>query len=653
MHPGFPSHTRARVGLAALWLCLAAACTDRTATGPELLPPPNGAAAALQCRADVRAGTVQCSAPVGAGGASAAILGGQGVNVRLRSAGISYDGSTTFRMDVTVENLVGQALGTWDGATPHPDGIRVFFASGPTSATGTVEVANATGEAFFTATGQKYFQYDGILAPGDTTAPKEWRFSMSSTVTSFQFSVYVAARVASESGWLRMDPFLPSLAVGQSMPFHAHRYDVAGRPAAGGTVSWRSDDSTVARVAADGTVTGVAPGETYIFATDGTRTALVQVRVSPASGDVVPPTAHELAISPIRVAADGLDSLTLSVRLTDGGAGTRYIALQATSPSGGHSTLCWSFAPGTGTRADGTFSCRAAVPPQAEGGAWRVTQLDVVDLALNSRTLWGTGSIWGGVSTVFYVTSPTPDLEAPVFTDVAFTPDSVRANGLDSVTVSLQLRDAGSGVASTYAAFRGPAGNGYATCESRAPFSGTRAAGTFRCRLAVSSGAPPGNWTLESVETRDATGNFRRMQTAELDSAGYPTVLRVSGPPADTTPPALTGFSFSPDSVRANGTDTVTVLVEITDHGSGAERVQTDFISPSGQTVTCYRYGPAPPQPGVKTIPCEFVIPSTGETGEWRVQFMWIDDANDNAAFYDAAALEALGYPVTLTVSPP
>ncbi|HEX2206192.1 MAG TPA: Ig-like domain-containing protein, partial [Longimicrobium sp.] len=647
--------TVASAAVAALSLCLAAACTDRTPTGPELRPPPDaaGAVAALECRADVRAGTVQCAAPAGGGGGSAVVLGGQGVNVRLRSTGLSYDGTSTFRMDVTVENLTGQVMGTVDGVSPHPDGVRVFFATGPASATGTVEVANATGEAFFTASGQKYFQYDGILAPGDTTAPLEWRFSVPPTVTTFQFGVYVAAAVANESGWLRMEPFFPGVAVGESMPMHAHRYDVAGRPAPGGTITWSSDDTTVARVAADGTVTGVAPGETYVFATDGVRTSLVQVRVGPASGDVVPPTAHELTIAPAGVTADGLDSLTLSVRLTDGGTATQYIFLRAVSPSGEHSTSCWSFAPATGTRADGTFTCRAAIPPHAEGGVWRVNQLDVVDHAQNSRTLWGTGSLWGGVSTAIYVRSPTPDLEAPVFTDVAFTPDSVEANGLDSVTVSMEMQDAGSGVAYTYAAFRSPAGNGLATCESFSPFTGTRAAGTFRCRLAVPAGGEPGDWTLESVETRDATGNFRRVQTAELDSAGYATALRVSGPPADTTRPALTGFSFSPGSVRTNGTDTVTVEVEITDEGSGAERVQTNFVSPSGQTVTCYRYGPAPPQPGVTEIPCRFAIPSGRETGEWRVDFVWIDDASGNGRVYLAAELEALGFAVTLTVTAP
>ncbi|WP_420125812.1 Ig-like domain-containing protein [Longimicrobium sp.] len=647
--------TRLRAAAGALALSLAAACVDDVATGPQLAPPPDasGPAAALVCHADVRAGTLECAPPAGAGGASAVILAGQGIDVRLRSSNLSYDGVDTFRVDVTVENLTRQALGTHDAHSPYYQGIRVFFANGPTSATGAVEVANATGEAFFTAAGQKYFQYPGLLAPGDTTTPMQWRFSVPPTVSSFQFGVYVSALVPHESGWLRMEPFFPSLAVGESMPLHAHPHDVTGRPIPAGTTTWSSADSTVARVAADGTVTGVAPGETFVFATNGARTGLVQVRVSSTAGDVLPPTAHELTISPVHVAADGLDSLTLSVRLTDKGSGTRYIYLHAASPSGIHFANCYSVEPTTGTRADGTFTCRAAIPPHAEGGVWHVTQLSVVDRVQNSRTLWGMGTlatIWGGVSRAVYVRSPTPDVLPPTFTSVAFTPDSIEANGLDSVTVSMEMQDAGSGVTYALAAFRAPAG-ALASCDSGTPFTGTPAAGVFRCRLAVPAGTEPGTWTLESVETYDATGNFRRLYTAELAAAGYATTLRVSGPPADTTRPALTGFTFSPRTVAANGLDSVTVVVEITDHGSGAERVQTDFVSPSGQRVTCYRYGPSP-QPGTTVIPCRFAVGPGRETGEWRIDFVWIDDANDNNRAYFTEELEALGFPVTLTVTP-
>lgn len=641
-----------RAAMNALALCLAAACADRTATGPELLPPPEapGGTASLACRADVRRGTLECGPA--AGGGSAAILGGQGINVRLRSSGNAYDGADTFRMNVTVENLTGQALGTADGATPTAEGVRVFFLEGPTSATGAVQVANPSGQAMFTGPDQPYFQYDGLLAPGDTTDPMEWRFNVAPTVESFQFKVLVFAAVAQEDGWLRVAPFLPDIAVGDSMRFSARRHDVAGRPSSTRTITWTAADSTIARVSAGGTVTGVAAGTTTLFANDGTRTSSVQVRVRAPGGDVLAPTAHELTLVPGRVGASGADSLTVSLRLTDGGTGTRFFHVSLTSASGAHTTSCSSWAPATGTRADGTFTCRAGIPPHAEGGAWRVSFLWFEDVAENERTSGTEPLRQAGAPTRLYVNSPTPDLEAPALTGLSFTPDSVEANDLDSVTVSMQLEDAGSGTAHAQVWFRNPSGNTLVRCESATPFAGTPAAGTFRCRLAVPAGGEPGDWLLEALTVKDVTGNTRQLGTAELDSAGHPTVLHVSGPPADTQPPTLTNFSFSPDTVAANGADSVTVTMELTDAGSGAYRAQATFVSPSGQTATCLGFSTVAPHPGAETITCRLAIASGRQTGSWRIQFLLLEDANENGRLISGSALQGMGYPIVLTVTP-
>jgi hypothetical protein len=644
---------RLRTVAGALALFLAAACVDRTATEPELRPPPDasGPAASLTCRADVRAGTLECAPPTGAGGASAVILGGQGTNVRLRSTGMSYDGVGTFRMDVTVENLTGQVLGTADGTTPAPEGVRVFFASGPASATGAVEVANATGEAFFTAAGQKYFQYNGPLMPADTTPPLEWRFSVPPAVESFQFSVYVAAAVRHEEGWLRLAPFFPTLAVGESMPLTAHPLDVAGRPRTGGAVTWSSADTTIARVASDGTVTGVAAGTTRVSASDGAATSSVQVRVRPSGGDMVAPTAYDVALTPDRVTASGGDSVTVSVRMTDGGSGVRWLQAALWSPSHVHSNFCIAWEPVEGTPADGTFSCRIGIPLQAEGGVWTVASLWLLDMEGNQRTAGPVHLRDAGVDTHVYVHSPTPDMVAPAIESVAFTPDSIEANGLDSTTVEWRLSDAGTGVAGVGAVFRSPSGES-AYCGTSTPWAGTPADGTFRCRIGLPFDGESGDWTLESVGATDGTGNLRRLLTPALDSAGYQTVLRVSSPPADTLPPSLTGFSFTPDTVAANGLDSVTVSMELTDAGSGANRAEIHFLSPSNRSVACAAYTPELLHPGPQVITCRLAIPAGRETGEWRVWFVQMRDALENEVYLYTADLQALGYPVTLTVTP-
>jgi multidrug efflux pump subunit AcrA (membrane-fusion protein) len=86
-------------GLAAL-----AACTDHNPAGaPDgPAPVPASALAAVTCTASVVDGTVACGGEDGVSvpGVNAAVIGGQGVYVRLASSGAGYDGADTFHVTV-------------------------------------------------------------------------------------------------------------------------------------------------------------------------------------------------------------------------------------------------------------------------------------------------------------------------------------------------------------------------------------------------------------------------------------------------------------------------------------------------------------------------------------------------------------------------
>src|SRR5690606_22951044 len=92
-------------------------------------------------------------------------------------------------------------LGTTDGETPDPDGVRVFFVSDPevTGGSGAVLVANADGTAEFTSSGQSYFQYgggvtpdalgeDGILTTEEVSEPRMRLWEVSPGVEGFVFT---------------------------------------------------------------------------------------------------------------------------------------------------------------------------------------------------------------------------------------------------------------------------------------------------------------------------------------------------------------------------------------------------------------------------------------------------------------------------------
>lgn len=159
--------------------------------------------AMLSCRVAIADGGMTCSVPEPslAAGSSAALLGGQGVNVLLESDAVAYDqDNQVFSARVRVRNFLTQQLGTVDGINADPDGVRVFFVNDPQTlgGTGVVTVANAHGSDQFTTAGQPYFQYDGILDPGQRSAAVGWEWDVPGTVESFSFQVGVSARVADE-----------------------------------------------------------------------------------------------------------------------------------------------------------------------------------------------------------------------------------------------------------------------------------------------------------------------------------------------------------------------------------------------------------------------------------------------------------------------
>lgn len=272
---------RARRATFLLSLAALAACGDdgplSGGRGPGGVDDPATTLAAVECRASVADGDLSCR-PVqpASGGPQRVILGGQGTMVRLQNAQPVWDPATrVLSADVTVQNLIAQALGTDDGITPHPSGVRVFFHGEPS---GGVEVLDAeTGT--FTGSAQPYYRYDGILLPGHTTAPRTWRWGLPAGVESFTFTVYVAAPVAHEAGWVELAPDTVTLAAGGVKPFAARVLDVAGREVEGAAVSWSSSAPAVASVDQQGRVTAKLAGTAVITATSGGRSGSADVAV--------------------------------------------------------------------------------------------------------------------------------------------------------------------------------------------------------------------------------------------------------------------------------------------------------------------------------------------------------------------------------------
>jgi hypothetical protein len=246
---------------------LLAGCSADQLTEPGVPETPKPIAA-VPCVANVELKVVACGGPFGAPGQE--ILGGQGYHLVLRSTNVAYDG-TDFTFDVTIQNLSSQTIGT-DGTSAS--GLSVFFVQEPvaTSGSGTITVQNAL-VGTFTAANQSYYGYNDTLPYLSISAPASWSFAMAPTVTTFAFTVMVAADVGDQGGVLKWQEvaglgFTPFNDVASSGPNDAVAVSYAGMASRWDGSDWTPIPSTTADEL-DG-IAAIAPGE-YVVAGDSGR----------------------------------------------------------------------------------------------------------------------------------------------------------------------------------------------------------------------------------------------------------------------------------------------------------------------------------------------------------------------------------------------
>jgi hypothetical protein len=295
-----PRNAARTLPLLATVLALAACADGAEPTGPRAHAPMPGMSMSLTCTASTQEGTVHCGSPAG-GGPRAVILGGQGVFVTLTSSNIQVV-ADTFAFDVTVQNLIPQPLGTTNGQTPDPAGVRVFFSAEPVSASGgAVTVANPDGTETFTAGQQPYFQYDSVLPQDAVTAAKRWKLQFTPEVTTFTFTLYISTAVQYPDGYVDGTPYTLSLNPGESIALPGVVRDFVGNALPGETVSWSSSAPGTASVSGTQVTAGGSNGFATLTASSGPRPAIYATSVS---------------VCPATVVSDGTD-LPSSISSTD------------------------------------------------------------------------------------------------------------------------------------------------------------------------------------------------------------------------------------------------------------------------------------------------------------------------------------------------
>lgn len=258
---------------AALVTAGALACTDRgnpagpgTEDGPPGASPSNAIPLAqLDCSASVTDQTVSCrpAEPPATGARADIIYGSQDVFVVSTTSSVNYDAVTQkFTFNLKIRNLLRQAIGTTDGVSADPAGVKVFFHQLPTatSGSGVITIDNPTGTDAFTAANQPYYAYVGLLDSYLESPNKPWQFTVPTTVESFEFKLLLSSPVQFPTGWIDVSEPTYSLSRTHTKTLFGVVRDQFGQVIPGAVITWSSGNNALATIAADGTVTGVLPG---------------------------------------------------------------------------------------------------------------------------------------------------------------------------------------------------------------------------------------------------------------------------------------------------------------------------------------------------------------------------------------------------------
>lgn len=92
----------------------------------------------------------------------------------------------------SVQNLLGQPIGTLDGTTAVGTKVAITYGPVATSGSGVVSVTNADGVGHFTGPNQPYFNYPWVIAPQAISPSRTWNLHVPNTVTEVAMGIAIS-----------------------------------------------------------------------------------------------------------------------------------------------------------------------------------------------------------------------------------------------------------------------------------------------------------------------------------------------------------------------------------------------------------------------------------------------------------------------------
>ena len=337
------------------------------------------------------------------------------------------------------------------------------------------------------------------------------------------------------------------------------------------------------------------------------------------NSDTVPPQLISIEFQPPQI-RDGEETM-LIITATDDLSGIRGISGTLTSPTG-------KALQGFAQQREGEtnrYVSRITIPKDAEEGIWKISFLNLSDLATNMVTLsYAQGTI--PPNAVLKVVSSASDKEPPTLRSASISRRAMHSG--ESNTLFVEADDDKSGVRLVSAVFVSP------SKHARLGFACKQGSGaTWECALNVPDCLDCGEWQLEQIQMQDKANNYA---TVRADNPIVAAVrVNIAGNSCDSTPPAVQSLMLDKSVViMGQGEPVVTIRVTVTDDSCGVGGLSGQVVGPGTNAGTFFAF--APEGGDTNSWVGTFRLSPQAPRGIWRVQSITVNDKGQNLRIYYA-----------------
>lgn len=312
--------------------------------------------------------------------------------------------------------------------------------------------------------------------------------------------------------------------------------------------------------------------------------------------DAEPPSLVDVTFSsPFVDVTNGAVPATVTLEATDDLSGIKTITIEMMSPivdDYSFTLIALTRHPEEGTPRDGVWQIPVEFPQHLVPGVW--------DIRVRLEDSEGRDFVSGfGVTSITVVNNGTADLEPPTIHNITVTPATIDIAVQRTVEVAVELSDDAAGVWFISHIFDAPSGRssnnfgaGWFTYD---PSDKTRK--IYQWEYTFPGWAEEGIHTVSLPTITDRVSRYTGAtgSTARPYPLGSSVTVDITNANADSTPPTLEGFSFSPETIDVGyGPATVSCSVDFSDDKSGIRYAYVQFFPPSGENAPAsFFLGPA------------------------------------------------------------